>query len=198
MNHFDAVIIEARLSKTAKAYTPGEVCLLRRIEIEKTQQHRAGAIGQVTYQRAPTAACTPPAAVTHFGVIDHALDNRVLTMLQGTDGYDTRPVFITQGQMEQQILYPVNTQLLQSGCHRGTNALEHFDRLVFEGPRGCRWFGCGNSWRHMRLVSHIRVKFRGQYTYFIFWGQYTYFLYSSCASTQRMASVTASFVGMHQ
>ena len=67
-------------------------------------------LGRDPFSRTPraTPAAATPASIAHLGMIDHAFDHDLLAVPQRSNRHYSRTVLITQRQMKQQILHPVD------------------------------------------------------------------------------------------
>ena len=130
MDQFEAETSAPHFAVAAQQQTLGQACLLRLVEMEKTQQHGAGAVAQAHQQGSP-------AAKLDLGEFYRALDNRARVRAQGADGRHPRAVLVTQWQMEQQVADLDDTQPVQLFGELRTDPAQPRDR----GRQGCCGMG---------------------------------------------------------
>ncbi len=111
-----------------------ETFLLGVAEMIEAQAQPAGAVIE-PYQQAATLAHD------HIGTADHAFDHRVLAGAQGTDGDDTGPVLVAQGQVKQYILDGFQADLGQLLGHGFADTLECRDGHLRQLSHGIQLAG---------------------------------------------------------
>ncbi len=93
----------AGLAEAAQARSFHQIVLLCRREVKEAQDQTSRAIGDTHQQGAPPSHL-------HLHQLDLALDHRLVTRTQSANRQYSRAILVSQGKMEQNILYRVNAQ----------------------------------------------------------------------------------------
>jgi hypothetical protein len=120
MYHLDCVTSPANLAKTPDPGTPGEIMLLRRGKVKKSQCQKPGSIADAGQQYAASA-------VTDLGEQNLSFDDRFLADMQRSDWQDTGTILVANRKVKQQVLDCYYPQAAEPVCNTSTDTAKAMD-----------------------------------------------------------------------